>query len=349
MKMKQISAATIQEALATARRELGDDAVLLETKKNVKGKGVVVTFAIEANDEPLFDNDNLFDSPADILPFSPEIPKPAAAKVELEHPAMALIAEAFTYHSLPLALAQRLLTTLYRIPFKPDALIEVAQAALAEALAQNLPFQPIAMAADNVPDRAMMLVGPHGAGKTSTIVKLATELTLHNKPLVLISTDTQGLNAAENLQKISEILKCDFYVAEKRQQLKALLQQYRGKAWMLVDSIGANIYEFAQMKALGELAGLQGVEPILTCPAGLDADEAQEMANVFSFLPIERMIVTRLDATRRLHGVFAALTSGGYALANFSQSPIPSDACTPLSPSTLSRFMLRHVRERMTH
>ena len=32
-----------------------------------------------------------------------------------------------------------------------------------------------------------------------------------------------------------------------------------------------NIYEFQQLKALGELAGLQGIEPILTCPAGMDA------------------------------------------------------------------------------
>ncbi len=348
MKMKQISAATVQEALATARRELGEDAVLLETKKSAQGKGVVVTFAIDAPDETLF-SDDIIDNPADILPFSPKIAKPATAKVELEHPAFALIAEAFEYHGVPTALAERLLTTLHKIRLKPDALIEVAQTALANALTENIAFQPIATASKTLPTRAMMLVGPHGAGKTSTIAKLATELVMHHQPVTLISTDMERMGGTESLQKLSEILKCDFHPCEKRQQMKALLTHYLGKAWVLIDSSGANIYEFAPMKALGEFASLQGVEPVLVCPAGMDADEAKEMAAVFDFLAIERMIVTRLDAVRRLKGVFATLTGGGYALSNLSNSASPSDSCQPLSPTALSRLMLRHARERLTH
>ena len=344
MKMKQISAATIQEALAIARRELGDDAVLLETKKETRGKGVTVTFAIDAPDENLFDDD--FDS-ADILPFSPEIARPTAPKIELDHPALALAAEALSHHAVPMSLAQRLLTSLYKVPLKPDAVIEVAQTALADALTQNIAFQPIN--AKLVPKRALMFVGPHGAGKTSTIAKLATELTLAKQEVVLISTDMERLGGAEALQQLANIIKADYYPCETRAQLKLLLQRYQGKAWMLIDSAGANIYEFAPMKALGEFAGLQAVEPILVCPAGMDSDEAQEMASVFSFLNIERMVVTRLDATRRLKGVFAALVTGGYALSSFTSSAIPTDACQPLSPVALSRFMLRHARERLTH
>lgn len=348
MKMKKISAANIQEALTLARRELGDDAVLLETKK-AQGGGVIVTFAIDAPDESLFDpEESLFSgTSADILPFTPEIQKPATPKIELDHPALGLIAEAFEYHSVPLALAQRLLNTLYKIRLKPDALIEVAETALADALTENLAFQPIATRA--MPKRALMFVGPHGAGKSSTIAKLATELTVAGQQVVLISTDNERMGGAEALQKLAEILKCDYYPCEKRQQLKLLLQQYLGKAWVLVDSAGANIYEFAAMKALGEFASLQDVEPILVCPAGMDADEAQEMASVFNFLNIERMIVTRVDAIRRLKSVFAALSTGGYALSNLTNSAVPSDACQPFSPVALSRLMLRHARERITH
>jgi flagellar biosynthesis protein FlhF len=192
-----------------------------------------------------------------------------------------------------------------------------------------------------------MLVGPHGAGKTSTLAKLATELTLAGEHVVLISTDMERLGGAEALQKVAEILKCDFYACEKRQQLKILLQQYLGKAWVLIDSAGANIYEFAQMKQLGEFAGLQGVEPILTCPAGMDADEAAEMASVFDFLSIDRMLITRLDAARRLKSMFTTITTGGYALAGYTHSAIPSDALQSLTPIALSRLMLRHARERL--
>lgn len=347
MKMKQIHGATIQDALAIARRELGEDAVLLETKKNAKGQGVVVTFAVDAPDEVLFEEEPLFDA-ASIQPFTPAITRPATAKLEIKHPALALIAEALEYHHVPPALAQRLLNTLHKIRLKPDALIEVAQVALADALAENIAFQPMSTGIRVLPNRALMLIGPHGAGKTSTIAKLATELTLHKQRVVLVSTDMERMGGTESLGKLAEILACEFHTCESRAELKALLPNYLGRAWVLVDTAGANIYEFAQMRALGELASLQGVEPILTCPAGMDADEAQEMAGVFDFLTIERMIVTRLDAVRRLKSVFAVLTTGGYALSNLSNSAVPTDACQPLSPIALSRLMLRHVRERLT-
>lgn len=348
MKMKRISAATMQEALATARRELGDDAVLLETKKTTSPKGVIVTFAVDGPDEALFDNDNLIENPADILPFTPEIPRPVTASAEIRHPAYALIDEALELHHVPTHLREKITQILHRIPLKPDSVIEVAQTALADALSQVIPFRTIATATKIIPDRAMMLVGPHGAGKTSTIAKLATELTLQKQPVVLISTDLERMGGTDSLSKLATILTCEFHICDSRAQLKELLTTYQGKAWVFVDSTGANIYEFAPMKALGEFASLSGVEPILTCPAGMDADEAKEMASVFDFLPIERMIVTRLDAVRRLTSMFTALSTGGYALCNMTNSAKPSDSCQAFTPIALARLMLRQARERIS-
>lgn len=342
--MKQISASSVAEALNIARRELGDDAVLLETKKSSKSKGVVVTFAIDEPDEMLFAEDAFNDN---IAPFTPHIAKPATAKVEIDHPAYGLIEESFTYHGLPPALINHMRSQLRKVQLRPDALIEVAQAALADVLAQVCVFEPIALTA--IAPKALMLVGPHGAGKSASIAKFATVAAVNKQPAVLISTDTDQLAGADGLKQLSDIIGCDFYVADSRAALKLLLKQYLGKAHMFIDSAGANIYEFSQMKTLGEFAGLADVEPILTCPAGIDADEAQEMASVFSFLPIRRMLITRTDAARRLRGVFAAITTGGYALANFSASPKPSEAAASLSPAALSRLMLRHTRERLTH
>lgn len=343
MKMKQISAASVAEALNLARRELGEDAVLLETKKSPKGKGVVVTFAIDAPDEMLFAEDAFNDN---IAPFASAIPKPAVSRAEIDHPAFALMEESLRYHAVPENLAARIRANLRKVRLKPDALVEVAQTALADALEATCVFQPIL--ANHIPHQALMLVGPHGAGKTSTIAKFASRSVLANIPVVLISTDTEQLGGADGLQKLSGILKCDFYVAENRAALKILLKKYLGKALVLVDSAGANIYEFAAMKALGEFAGLADVEPILTVPAGMDADEAQEMASVFSFLNIARVIVTRADATRRLKAVFAALATGNYALANVTASASPGEAAPSLTPTELARLMLRHTRERMT-
>ncbi len=347
MKMKKISAASIQEALAMARKELGEDAVLLETKKGV-GKGVIVTFAVDEPDEDLFAGDFANDDIAPhIIPFSAEIKRPATAKAEINHPAIDLINEALEYHAVPDLLRQRMLINLHKTRLKPDSVIEVAETALADVLTTCIPFAPIATALKSPPPRALMFVGPHGAGKTSAIAKLATELTLKKQKIVLISTDLERLGGTDSLAKLSAILSCEFHICESRAELKAVIAAYQQKSWILIDSTGANIYAFKQMKTLGELASLPSIEPILVCPAGMDADEAREMAGVFDFLTIERMIITRLDAVRRLKSLFSVHISGGYALANFSNSASPSDACQPLTPIALSRLMLRHARDRL--
>ena len=51
MKMKQIQAKDMQEAMALARRDMGEDAILLNTRK--VPKGLIVTFGMESFDEPL--------------------------------------------------------------------------------------------------------------------------------------------------------------------------------------------------------------------------------------------------------------------------------------------------------
>ncbi|MEJ0010043.1 MAG: hypothetical protein WDN72_05740 [Alphaproteobacteria bacterium] len=341
MKMKQISARNMQEAMTIAKRELGDDAVLLDNRK-VAGGGVSVTFAVEEDDSAL-----LIEDPADILPFSPNIARSAAGGIETRHPALDLITQALELHNVPLSLSERILRRAAQARFTPDALIDTAEAALAEALADILVFRPIATGAEP-PKRALMLVGAYGAGKTSALAKLATELTLAKQRVVLVSSDNERMGALDTLDGLSKILKCEFCVAENRATLKPILKSTVGKAWVLIDTSGVNIYEFKQLKGLGELGTLADVEPILTCPAGIDAHEAQEMAGVLSFLDIERMVVTRVDAARRLSSVFAALATGGLALANQSSSASPSDACTPISAPLLARLMLREAREKLT-
>lgn len=342
MRMKQITAATMQEALQIAKRELGDDAVLLDTKKS-NGSGITVTFAVDESDPISFDDLPPMPEPD----FTPNISRAATAFADIAHPAFTILQEAFVYHALPAALAQSLLKQAQHVP--TGGLMDVAESLLAEALSKVLVFKPIATAAPIPPSRVLMLVGPHGAGKTSAIAKLATELTLHKRRVVLVSADNDRLGATDTLQGLADLLKCECQVLDSRAELKELAKRYLGQAWVLVDSTGANIYEFKQLKALGDLATLQQIEPILTCPAGMDKEEALELAGVFDFLPIERMIVTRLDATRRLGSLFAALTAGGYALSNFSQSASPSEACSPASAPALARLMLRHARERITH
>ncbi|MFZ4542365.1 MAG: hypothetical protein ACOYNL_11360 [Rickettsiales bacterium] len=94
MKMKKIIAETMKDAMELARRELGENAVLIDNKKAANGQGIIVTFAIDEPDEMLFDDSPAAPNYANILPFSPDIAKPTISKVELAHPAYEMIRDA---------------------------------------------------------------------------------------------------------------------------------------------------------------------------------------------------------------------------------------------------------------
>lgn len=339
MKMKQIAAKDMQEAMALARRDLGDDAVLLNTRKAPAGKGIIVTFAMEAFDSPI---------PRDEEIGEVNIPKPTVRHTQVDHPALEIIDETLKYHHVPEPMLSRLKIAVRSVPVPAATMMDTAEKLLAEGLAKLFEFKSLT-AHKSIPEKALMLVGMHGAGKTTTIAKLATMLTLDKKPIVLISTDVERFGGTDALSNLAAILKVPFLIAQDRSELKTMVKQYLGKAWVLIDSFGVNIYAFNELKALGELASLQDIEPVVVCPAGLDSNESQEMASVFSFLPIERMLITRADATRRFSSLFAALSHTRYALTNISTSSRPADACEPLTPKLLANLLLTTQRERTTH
>lgn len=349
MKLKRIQAATVQDAMALARRELGEDAALLDTKKIASG--VIVTFAVEVLEENVL----LEEAEAVVAAAAPPtaVRKPITKQTVREavketHPAHDLVASAIAHHSIAEPLRGKLIEHVARSPVhRAMPALPLAEQLLTHALLAELSFAPLDINAKIPPDRAWMFVGAHGAGKTSTIAKVATALALAKKPVMLISTDTERLGGAESLEILAKLLKCPFVIARSREELQRALEASIGQYWVLVDTSGANIYAFDQLKQLGELASLAQVEPILVAASGMDAAEAVEMAGVFNFLTIERMVITRLDAIRRLGSVFATLTAGRYHLAQYTDSAIPTDSAKPLSHSALATLMLRHVRDRM--
>ncbi|MBN66031.1 MAG: GTPase, partial [Rickettsiales bacterium] len=88
-------------------------------------------------------------------------------------------------------------------------------------------------------------------------------------------------------------------------------------------------------------------EPIWVCPAGIDPGEAEEMASVFSFLGIERLLITRVDTARRLGSILSAALSQGYGLCNAANTSQVTGELKPLDATLLADMLIRFKRERM--
>jgi flagellar biosynthesis protein FlhF len=323
MRMKQIAAKNMQEALEVARQKFGEDAVLLQSRKAPGSQGIIVTFGIEAPD----------DGP------------PVGA--EASHPALPMLAHVLRFHEITDPLFSRLEMAGAAARVGNTSPVDATETMLAHALETTFEFTPLSEAA-TPPAKAFMLIGAHGAGKTTTIAKFATMLALLKRPMVLVSTDVDRFGGTDGLAGLAQILDAPFHVVSTRSALKSLLKDCVPEAHVLIDSAGVNIYEFADLKQLGELATLQQVEPVLVAAAGMDAAESVEMASVFSFLPITRLVITRADAARHWNGIFAMLTHHQFRFANLSTSASPADPCQPLTPDLLAAQMMRVERERLT-
>ena len=88
-------------------------------------------------------------------------------------------------------------------------------------------------------------VGPTGAGKTTTIGKLAARYVLANGAdnVTLVTTDTMRIAAYEQLRTFSRILNVPVKIVDKNNSLERVLHSLRDKALVLVDTAGLNRHD----------------------------------------------------------------------------------------------------------
>lgn len=332
MRMKQIQAPSMQEAMQIARRDLGEDAIMLRSDK--KGGNVIVTFGIEEAYDPTED----IAPPVNYAP--PAVPQATVRRAD--HPTIQLLEKSLHWHGISERLIKSLCSTAQAFASSKKGSIDDAEALLAEALAATLRFAPIQKIATEKP---IMLVGTPGAGKTFAIAKIATDAMKRKAKLRIITTDDSRAAAYDQLAAFTQILGVQLDMADTPDALARSLAHAQGHE-VLIDTAGCNPYRFEELKALGEMAKHRLIEPVLVLPLGIDAAEAQEIAGVFSFLDIERLLISRSDCARRFGGVIAAMETGDYALCNVSGSLRVADGCPPLTPETLAHLLLRPIRER---
>ena len=355
MRLKTITADNMKDAMSIVRDELGEDAVILSTDEKSED-GVVVTVAIEEYDPWLEEDEEHQVSGVETNGFAIHdrdlAPPPAPAETD-RHPDHIPFAsrlgerlnELFSFHQIPKPLLDALVGKGDELNLRDGDGLDDLQDNCEKILGKCFRFDPLALRA---PGYRYMLVGLPGIGKTLMIAKMAAQLKMKEQDVVVISTDNKRAGCVEQLEAFTRILGVEIQVAESRDELRDILKKCDAEARVLIDSAGCNPYAFSELKELGEYAGLQEIEPILVCPAGIDTGEAEEMANVFSFLDIERMVVSRVDTTRRLGSVLAAAKMGDYALAHVSNSSKVAGDLAPLSPGLLASMLVHYKRERMS-
>lgn len=210
-----------------------------------------------------------------------------------------------------------------------------ATLALGAALDARLVMDPVSAA----PARPIALVGAPGSGKTVTAAKLAAQSVLAGKKVCLVTTDSLRAGAVAQLQAFAEILKVQLHTADSVEALQIILDDHPGHT-VLIDTPATNPYSRGELGDLDDFVKACNLEPVLVAPASGDADDFVDLAKIYTSLGVRRMIVTRIDTTRRLGGILAAMDAADLALAQVSITPYVAQGLSTINPLSLARLLI---------
>lgn len=317
MRLKLYRAPSVAQAMAQIRAELGQDALILATRR--VAEGVEVSAALEQADE---------EGPAAIVPAPPPPPSAPTPLAPAADPARDA---ALAYHGVPAGLAARL----------RGASPGFVGGTLAETLAGAFRWDALPLSVDGPP---VLLVGPPGAGKTLTTARLATRLVMGGTKPLVVTADGKRAGAAEQLAAFTRLLGLTLLVADNPVTLARALRRRPADAPVLIDTAGADPFDPAQREEiLALLAATQACGPrgcpVLVLPAGLDPAEAGDLAIAYAGLGATHLVATRLDLARRCGSVLAAAEAGRLALAEAGVGAGAADGLAPLTPTLLAGLL----------
>ncbi len=164
---------------------------------------------------------------------------------------------------------------------------------------------------------AIALVGPTGAGKTTTIAKLAARVAEKHghSQVALICTDDYRIGAQDQLTQYGRLLGLASYTARNSAELSKLLVHLADTRVVLIDTPGMNHRDERLVMLLDTLRANAGrVRSLLVLPANTQAAALEESLRTYSALDPDGCVLTKLDETPSLGPALSVLIRNALAL-----------------------------------
>ncbi len=251
--------------------------------------------------------------------------------------------ERLNYLHLSEDLRESLIRQYREIPEVPDAW----QLILAE-LSRSIEISRYDMIRDG---GAYAFVGPAGAGKTTTIGKIAAEYVLRHgaEKVGLISTDIFRIASYEQLLTIGRILDVDVEIVDAQQGgLQKALNKFSDKSLVLVDTAGLRRHDRDLAQQLAEIRK-QGerLQSMLVLPANLQYESMQACYENYRSTNFKGCIFTKLDECTTLgSAVSMAVTTETPVAYLASGHTIPDDLVRATSPIIIEQLLSFACQER---
>lgn len=181
--------------------------------------------------------------------------------------------------------------------------------------------------------KVVMLVGPTGVGKTTSIAKLAARYSyfLEKKYKVgLVVLDTYRIGAVEQLMQYARMMKLGIETVVDPPEFSAALNSLQYSDYILIDTMGSSPYDKGKIEKIYECLRSNttdySVDVILVLPSSIKYEDLKSTYENFAPLGIDTMMFTKLDETRGFGNIFSLVYETKVPISYFSiGQEVPED------------------------
>jgi flagellar biosynthesis protein FlhF len=344
MKIKRYTATSMRAALAQVRAEQGPDAVILSSRRG--DDGIEVIAAVDYDEALLVDMNRQQTIAPAIEPLAEPvraaIPAPVSATNSIRKAVLPAVRSDLAYGAMHRELQDlrkmletglagmtwndkrlreplkaRVLEELSALDIAPDVAMALAARAPRRTTLENPSHIPLALLVKHLPvvddlgglnGGIIAVVGPTGAGKTTTIAKLAARWCMQHgsQDLALVSTDGYRIGAREQLMTYARILGAPMHAANSGRDLARVLDRLKSKKLILIDTAGMAPRDVRLTEQLSALQlGAARARVLLALPAQGEGHALEDIVQAFAPLTPVACILTKVDEAASLGAVIS--------------------------------------------
>jgi flagellar biosynthesis protein FlhF len=220
-----------------------------------------------------------------------------------------------------------------RTPVIAEMLRELAEMGVSQELAERIvglsQYLRVAGPRWQEDGGRVALVGATGAGKTTTLAKIAVRWVLRHgaRDLALVAADSVRIGAQDQLQSLGQLLGVPVYAPDGFAGLPVLLSQLSRYRLVLIDTPGTSVRDPQLAARLAVLANSASqLESALLLPANTQAGAIEEAVKRFAPANPACCLLTKLDEAASLGGVLSVLIRARLPVAYVSGGQrVPED------------------------
>ncbi|KZR57394.1 flagellar biosynthesis protein FlhF [Pseudobacillus badius] len=370
MKVKKYTAASMPEAMKKIRAELGEQAVILQSKTVYTGgflglfkkKKMEVVAAVDPNPAP----ESVRPQEAVPVKRKPELPlKTEKSSEEILKRELNELKEIIKQFSKADQLSLEAYPEELKLPLiklkkqeVEDGLIQELKQLLLEKWKEEKgqvtektadewsrqwlveKVTPLQKEHAALPKKFISIVGPTGVGKTTTLAKMAAESVLEKKlKTAFITTDTYRIAAIEQLKTYGDLLKVPVEVVYKPADMKPAIEKFKAYDVVYIDTAGRNYLEEQFVRELKATIPFEKMKNYLVLSLTAKEQDIHSVIDRFSTVPIEQFIFTKMDETTSCGAIINVMCRYGKGVAYLTNGQnVPDDLVRP-NPEKLTALI----------